>query len=75
MPTPKSKFSGQILVKTPRTSNGRDVILDGEGKIAYKETILEAAARPVLEQQNKFKPTPLKMIITDIIPEQKKAIA
>jgi hypothetical protein len=55
----------QILVKTPVTSNGRDVILGADGRVQYKETILMAAARPVIEKQNAKLPPLLKKVITD----------
>ena len=56
----------KILVKSPVTSNGRDPIMTGEGKIVYKETILEHGAKPVLEKINSKLPTHLKKAITDI---------
>ncbi len=58
----------QILVKTPVTSNGRDPIMGADGKIMYKETILEAAAQKVIEKRNLKKPTHLKAIIEDYNP-------
>jgi hypothetical protein len=58
----------QILVKKPRTYNGRDVMLDDKGRIIYKETILNANARRVLEKINASKPQALKMIIEDYNP-------
>lgn len=42
----------KILVKTPITSNGRDVVLDAEGKVRYKETVVEAVARKTFEKMN-----------------------
>lgn len=57
----------KILVKSPVTSNGRDPIMSAEGKIVYKETILNAAAKPVLEKINSKLPTHLKKVITDIV--------
>ncbi len=56
----------KILVKSPVTSNGRDPIMSAEGKIVYKETILEHGAKPVLEKINAKLPTHLKKVITDI---------
>lgn len=56
----------KILVKSPVTSNGRDPIMSAEGKIVYKETILNEAAKPVLEKINAKLPTHLKKVITDI---------
>ena len=53
----------KILVKTPITSNGRDVKLNSEGKVMYSETIVEAAAGPVFERMNKHLPQALKRII------------
>lgn len=59
---------GKILVKSPVTSNGRDPIMSADGKIVYKETILNAAAKPVLEKINTKLPTHLKKVISDIVP-------
>lgn len=56
-----------IIVKTPVTSNGRDPILNN-GTITYKETIMEDAAREIVEKQNKFRPTHLKKIIESYSP-------
>lgn len=53
----------KIKVKTPITTNGRDVKLDGEGKVMYSETIVEAAAGKVFEDMNKRLPQALKRII------------
>lgn len=58
----------KILVKSPITSNGRDPILSEDGKMVYKETILSANARPVLEKINSKLPTHLKKVISDIAP-------
>lgn len=55
----------RILVKTPVTYNGRDPIMEG-GQQVYKETILEAAAGPILEKINTKLPPHLKKIITPI---------
>lgn len=55
-----------ILVKSPITSNGRDPIMDGSGKITYKETILEDAAKAVIEKQNDKRPTHLKYIVSEV---------
>lgn len=54
----------KILVKKPRTYNGRDVQMDG-GNIVYKETILESVAREALEKRNATLPPHLKMVIED----------
>lgn len=59
----------QIIVKTPITSNGRDPYMEN-GKMLYSETILEAAARPILEQHNNRLPTHLKHIIEDYSPQE-----
>lgn len=53
----------KILVKTPITSNGRDVVIDAEGKVRYKETIVEAAARKTFEKMNTKLPPIRKFII------------
>ena len=62
----------KILVKSPVTSNGRDPIMSAEGKIVYKETILNVAAKPVLEKINLKLPTHLKKVITDIVPNNEE---
>lgn len=61
-------IQGQILIKTPLTSNGRDLIIGADGRIQYKETIVEAAARDHFEGINKTRTTSLKHIIEDIKP-------
>lgn len=53
----------KILVKSPITSNGRDVVLDAQGKIRYKETIVEAAAQKTFEKINRTLPPARKYII------------
>lgn len=53
----------KILVKTPITTNGRDVKLNAEGRVMYSETIVEAAAKKVFEDMNKRLPQALKRII------------
>jgi len=53
----------KILVKTPITYNGRDVKLGPDGRILYRETIVEAAAGPVFTRMNKTLPQTLKRII------------
>lgn len=53
----------KILVKTPITSNGRDVVLDAEGKVRYKETVVEAVARKTFEKMNTKLPPIRKYII------------
>lgn len=58
----------KILVKSPVTSNGRDPIMTADGRIVYKETILNTAAKPVLEKINAKLPTHLKKVISDIVP-------
>jgi hypothetical protein len=55
----------KILVKTPKTTNGRDVKLGPDGKILYSESIVESAARPIFEKMNTQLPQALKRIITD----------
>lgn len=62
----RQAIQGQILIKTPITSNGRDLVIGADGKIQYKETIAEAAARPHFEKINAQRTTSLKHIITDI---------
>ncbi len=65
----------QILVKTPVTSNGRDPIMDEDGKQIFKETILDAAAQSIIEKQNLKLPTHLKKKISPYKPEAVKAKA
>lgn len=55
----------KILVKTPKTTNGRDVKLGPDGKVLYSESIAEAAARPIFEKMNRQLPPALKRIIVD----------
>lgn len=55
----------KILVKTPITTNGRDVVLGTDGKVKYKESIVEAKARPTFEKINRQRPQALKFIIED----------
>lgn len=59
---------GQILIKKPITTNGRDPLMKG-GSVQYKETIVEDSARTAFERQNKTKPEHLKLIIEDYDPE------
>jgi len=59
---------GQILIKKPITTNGRDPLMKG-GSVQYKETIVEDSARAAFERQNKTKPEHLKLIIEDYDPE------
>ncbi len=54
----------KILVKTPITSNGRDVVLGSDGKIKYSETVVEEAARAIFEKMNTHLPPALKRVIT-----------
>jgi len=60
----------KILVKTPITSNGRDVVIDAEGKVRYKETIVEEGnyrrregARYTFEKMNQKLPPIRRFII------------
>ena len=55
---------GQILVKSPVTSNGSNPLLDSNGQIIYKETILEDKAAPILEKINEKLPQHLRKTIT-----------
>jgi len=55
----------KILVKTPKTTNGRDVKLGPDGKVLYSESVVEAAARPIFEKMNTHLPQALKRIIVD----------
>lgn len=64
----------KILVKTPITTNGRDVKLDNEGRVMYTETIVEAAAGPVFQRINKTLPQALKRIIEPFNVEENKPV-
>ena len=54
-----------IKVKSPITTNGRDVVLDASGRVRYKETIVDARSRATFEKINRQKPQALKFIIED----------
>lgn len=54
----------KILVKSPITSNGRDVVLGPDGRIRYKETVLEYPAKEIYEKMNRKLPEALRYIIT-----------
>lgn len=59
---------GKILVKTPITSNGRDIVLGQDGRPRYRETILNdqpgrGGARAALESINRQRPPVLRHII------------
>lgn len=64
----------QILVKTPLTTNGQDVVFDENDKRTYTESILldspgKYGARAILEHRNSTLPPALKMIISDYVEE------
>jgi len=64
----------QILVKTPLTTNGTDIVFDENDKRTYTESILldvpgKYGARAILEQRNSTLPQGLKCIITDYVEE------
>lgn len=69
---------GQILIKTPITTDGTTpYIIDG--KAQYREDVAEAAARPALEKINEKLPTHLKMVIEnyvskEVVPEKQVQI-
>ena len=50
---------GKILIKTPITTNGRDLKIVG-GQIQYSEAIAPEAARKGIERINKLLPDSLK---------------
>lgn len=59
---------GELLIKSPVTSNGRDPIMGEDGKITYRETILNdspgpTGTRATFEKINLKLPTHLKHII------------
>lgn len=58
----------KILVKTPITSNGRDVVVDANNQVRYKETIVEkghpkTGPQAVFEKMNRSLPQIRKFII------------
>lgn len=55
----------KILVKTPITSNGRDVVIDAMGKVRYKETVVEKRAAATFEKINRTLPPIRRYIIED----------
>ena len=57
---------GNVLVKTPITTNGRDPLMGADGKMQYKETIVTAKAGELLEKANAKLPAHLKKIIEPI---------
>jgi len=58
-------MQGNILVKTPLTSDGNMPVIGSDGKQVYTESILTLAAKPILEKRNQSLPGPLKVIIED----------
>lgn len=58
-------MAGLIKVKTPLTTNGTDPVFGEDGNRVYTESILGAAAKPVLEKRNTTLPTHLKVVIED----------
>lgn len=58
-------MQGNILVKTPLTLDGNAPVIGGDGRQVYSESILGAAAKPVLEKRNTTLPPHLKVIIQD----------
>lgn len=62
----------EILVKTPMTTDGVNVVLGADGRIRYTESILGIAAKPILEKMNNQKQQALKMIIEDYKPAAEK---
>ena len=68
-------FQGTYLrVLKPRTSNGINPIIDGEGRMDYKETFLPLSAKKRLEKINSKLPQHLKMkieTVTDEAPAEK----
>lgn len=58
-------MAANILVKTPLTSDGNMPVIGADGKVVYSESILTAAAKPILEKRNQSLPGPLKVIIED----------
>jgi hypothetical protein len=50
----------KILIKTPITTNGRDVVIGADGRVKYKEAIAPAGTRKGIERINKLLPDALK---------------
>lgn len=62
----------QILVRTPVTTNGIELLIGEDGRVVYKETILAAGAKALIERQNNQLPDNLKHKISDYTPEPEK---
>jgi len=68
----------QILVKTPLTTNGTDIVFDENDKRTYTESILldvpgKYGARAILEQRNTTLPVGLRCIISDYVDTEEPA--
>lgn len=61
----------KILVKTPVTTNGTNVLIQ-DGRMVFRETILSRGAKPHLERLNKTLPENLKHVIEDYPPASDK---
>lgn len=57
---------GNVLVKSPVTTNGVNPRLDNKGQIIYKETILTEAGGKLIEKINGKLPQHLKKIVTPL---------
>jgi len=58
-------MQGNILVKTPLTTDGNSPVIGADGRQVFSESILTVAAKPVLEKRNASLPQHLKVIIED----------
>jgi len=57
---------GNVLIKTPITTNGRDPLMGADGKMKYKESIVTDLAGKLIEKANAKLPAHLKKIIEPI---------
>lgn len=50
----------KLLVRTPRTSDGRNPDYDDKRQVIYTETVVEPYAKKFLESENATRPTVLR---------------
>ena len=66
-------MSKKLLVRTPQTKDGVTLQYDADKKPVYKESIVELAAKKILESENAKKPEHLRHEFAEIdIPESAK---
>jgi hypothetical protein len=60
----------QIRVLSPVTSNGLLNVIGANGQMVFRESILAATARPMLEKINEKLPDNLKHRISDVVTDK-----